>query len=189
MGAGASTIPDKLDKETAKQLAGDSWDEAKFDAVADAEGYVSAEQFTAAAAPEAAAPEAAATEVAAPEVAAPEVAAPAMIELAKGISFNTIAREWRMKYAADNGKAAATEVQALLDKHLEKIKATAGYKSINRVVCGGCMDFKVVISVDAAKFGDFETAEFAPEKEFLAAAAEITGVTNVETQTYTFMEL
>ena len=47
MGSGASTLPDRIDKDTAKQLAGDKWDEAaeaKFDSMAE-DGTVSREQF------------------------------------------------------------------------------------------------------------------------------------------------
>jgi hypothetical protein len=51
------------------------------------------------------------------------------------------------------------------------------------------MDFKVIISIDASKFGDWEGAEFSPEKDFLKAAGEVSGITNIETQTYTFTEL
>jgi hypothetical protein len=49
MGAGAS-IPETLTKDQAKDLAGDKWDEAAFDAVA-TEGTITAAQLTAAAAP------------------------------------------------------------------------------------------------------------------------------------------
>ena len=47
MGAGASTLPERIDKDTAKTLAGDKWDEAaaaKFDSMAE-DGTVSREQF------------------------------------------------------------------------------------------------------------------------------------------------
>ena len=41
MGAGASSLPTSLDKETAKAYAGTNWDEAAFDAAANADGMVS----------------------------------------------------------------------------------------------------------------------------------------------------
>ena len=56
-----------------------------------------------------------------------------------------------------------------------------------RVVCGGCLDFKVVTALDAESFGEWEGAGFAPEAAFLEAAKAIPGVTTVETQTYTLM--
>lgn len=47
------------------------------------------------------------------------------------------------------------------------------------------LDFKVITSLDAEKFGDWEEAEFKPEADFLAKVKEIDGVTQVETQTFT----
>ena len=69
------------------------------------------------------------------------------------------------------------------------MKGVKGVKSVQRVVCGGCLDFKVITALDAEKFGAWEGAAFAPEAEFLEEAAKIDGITAVETQTYTFMSL
>ena len=49
MGAGSS-IPDRVDAATAKGIAREHWDEAKFAAAADAEGCVGRAAFLAAAA-------------------------------------------------------------------------------------------------------------------------------------------
>jgi hypothetical protein len=38
---------------------------------------------------------------------------------------------------------------------------------VQRIVCGGCLDYKLVTSLDADKFGSWEEAGFAPEDEFL----------------------
>jgi hypothetical protein len=73
--------------------------------------------------------------------------------------------------------------------HLATIKAVDGITEVKRVVCGGCMDYKIIICLDGAKFGAFESAEFAPEKAFLEAAGKIEGISNLETQTYTFEQL
>ena len=111
-----------------------------------------------------------------------------MPNITPNISFDVIAREWRCKWSEDNDKASLVALQDLLSQHMAAIKSVDGAK-VQRVVCGGCHDFKVIISVPADKFGAFEGAEFAPEKEFLAAMTAIPGVTNVETQTYTLMEM
>lgn len=76
-----------------------------------------------------------------------------------------------------------------LDGVLGEIKAVKGVKSVQRVVCGGCYDFKVIIALDAAMFGEWEGAAFAPEPMFLEAVKAIEGVTTVETQTYTLMPM
>ncbi|NJA61023.1 hypothetical protein HC023_34670 [Streptomyces sp. NEAU-H3] len=103
------------------------------------------------------------------------------------MEFDTIAREWRMKWSGDNDKASLAAVQKVLDSVKAEIKAVPGVKSVQRVVCGGCLDYKVVVSVSADKYGDWEGAEFAPEAKFLAAVKDIPGVSTVETQTYTLM--
>ena len=61
-------------------------------------------------------------------------------------------------------------------------------KKVQRIVCGGCLDFKVIIALDAPAFGAWAETKFAPEEEFLAAITAIPGVSVVETQTYTLMD-
>jgi len=95
--------------------------------------------------------------------------------------------EWRCKWSGDGDKKSLALAQAALSELLPQVEAVAGLKSIQRVVCGGCLDFKVVVALPAAKFGDWEKASFAPEGKFLAKLNAISGVTEVETQTYTIM--
>merc|ERR1712087_45039 len=114
-----------------------------------------------------------------------------MPEIANGrVSFDTVAREWRCKYTGPADTSASLEAcQSLLAKHLPTIKAVGGVKEVNRMVCGGCLDFKVSTSVDAASFGEWEKAGFAPEADFIASLKEIEGISCVETQTMTFMKM
>ena len=60
-----------------------------------------------------------------------------------GVEFDTIAREWRCKWSADNDKKSLAEAQKALMAVLSDIKAVDGFKKVDRVVCGGCLDFKV----------------------------------------------
>ena len=60
---------------------------------------------------------------------------------------------------------------------------------VQRVVCGGCLDFKVIVALEAGKFGSWSDAQFPPEESFLAALKAIDGITEIETQTYTLMPL
>lgn len=137
-----------------------------------------------------------------------------MITITNGVEFDTIAREWRLKWSPDNDKASLAEVQKVLNKHTATIKKVEGVKNVQRVVCGGCQDYKVVISLPAEKWGAWvsatglhtcptlqyvitllqfncwlqqEAQKFAPEADFLAAVKAIPGVSQVETQTYTLM--
>lgn len=47
----------------------------------------------------------------------------------------------------------------------------------------------MIVSLDAAAFGAWGEAGFAPEEDFLTAVRAIEGVSAVETQTYTLMEM
>jgi len=107
--------------------------------------------------------------------------------IAEGVEFDTVAREWRCKWSSDDDKKSLVELQKVLDESKVDIKAIDGLKSVQRVVCGGCLDFKVVIALEGEKFGDWQEASFAPEESFLEKIEKIDGVSVVETQTYTLM--
>lgn len=103
------------------------------------------------------------------------------------IEFGHIAREWRMKYAENELKGGAVELDKMFkDKHLSEIQKIPGFVSVQRVVCGGCNDFKITIKVKKENFGDWEANKFAPEESFLEAAKGVAGVSGMETQNYTF---
>jgi len=54
------------------------------------------------------------------------------------------------------------------------VLCTAGVTSVQRVVCGGCHDFKVITCLDVDSFGAWEAAGFAPEADFLQEAGAYT---------------
>ena len=161
--------------------------------------------------------------------------------IAEGVDFDTIAREWRCKwsqgktfrpleaikvrcitnnlilllfaYTKENDKASLVAAQKALLGIEADIKKIDGLKGVQRIVCGGCMDFKVklhqkldhehsskgiviqhlaflkqvIVSLSAEKFGDWEKKNFAPESEFVAQLNSIQGLDSIETQTYTIM--
>jgi len=117
------------------------------------------------------------------------VQAVAMPEITKNVKFENVAREWRFKWSADSDKESLTSAQAKLEDVLAELSSVEGVASIQRVVCGGCLDFKVVTKLPAAAFGEWEKSGFAPEAEFVKAVTAIPGVTSVETQTYTLEEI
>ena len=53
-----------------------------------------------------------------------------MPEIAAGVSFDTVAREWRFKWSADDDKASLAAAQKLLTEHLATVKAVKGVKSV-----------------------------------------------------------
>jgi replication factor A1 len=110
-----------------------------------------------------------------------------MPEICPGVEFDTIAREWRCKWSADNDKKSLEELQKALLAVIPTVSAVGGVKGVRRVVCGSCFDFKVITALPADKFPAWEEAKFEPEEEFLEAIKKIAGVSAVETQTYTTM--
>mmetsp|Transcript_12804 Transcript_12804/g.25315 ORF Transcript_12804/g.25315 Transcript_12804/m.25315 type:complete len:167 (+) Transcript_12804:55-555(+) len=112
-----------------------------------------------------------------------------MIDITPNVSFDTIAREWRCKWSADDDKASLVAAQDAIAEVIADVKKVKGVKGVQRVVCGGCLDFKIVTSLPADDFGKWEEAKFAPEEKFLAKLKGIKGITAVETQTYTSMPL
>jgi len=112
---------------------------------------------------------------------------PTMPSVCPGVEYDTIAREWRCKWSADDDKKSLAELQKTLEEVMPKVAAVKGLRDTRRIVCGSCNDFKVVMSLPADKFSAWEETKFEPEAEFLDAIKKIKGVTAVETQTYTTM--
>lgn len=69
------------------------------------------------------------------------------------------------------------------------LKKVDGVVSVQRIVCGGCHDFKIIAKLNAEKFGAFEASGHGPEAGFLEKLRAVPGVTDVETQTYTIEEM
>jgi hypothetical protein len=112
-----------------------------------------------------------------------------MVTITEGVEFDTIAREWRCKWSPDADKKSLQEAQKLLGSVLADIKSVDGVEKVQRVVCGSCLDFKVITSLPADKYGAWEANKFAPEPTFLEKLEAIDGITQVETQTYTLMPM
>jgi hypothetical protein len=66
-----------------------------------------------------------------------------------GVEFDTIAREWRLKWSPDDDKKSLASVQQSLALFLPAIKNIGGVKSVQRIVCGGCLDYKVYLLIFA----------------------------------------
>ena len=110
-----------------------------------------------------------------------------MIEITPGVQFDTIAREWRLKWSADNDKKSLQSVQQTLTIFERELSKIPGLKSVQRIVCGGCLDYKVIVSLSASEFANWEGKKFQPEEQFINSVKAIPGVSTVETQTYTIM--
>jgi desulfoferrodoxin (superoxide reductase-like protein) len=116
----------------------------------------------------------------------PAAAVPKPTELAKGVTFDIVCREWRCKWDSGSEKLSLKRAQAVLDKYSCSLAGIDGMRFVQRIVCGGCLDFKVIVAVTLPKWGDFEKANFLIEDKFLTDLKEIEGISKVETQTYTW---
>jgi len=112
-----------------------------------------------------------------------------MPEITANVKFENVAREWRCKWDPASEKAALVAVQERLEEVLAELSSVEGVASIQRVVCGGCHDFKVITKLPAEAFGKWEAASFEPEADFIEKIKSIEGITAVETQTYTLEEV
>jgi len=73
----------------------------------------------------------------------------ANVPLANGsMSFNRVCREWRCKYDGNKSDSASLEAIAkVVDECLPAIKSASSDITVNRLVCGGCLDFKLMMTL------------------------------------------
>jgi hypothetical protein len=75
------------------------------------------------------------------------------------MSFNRVCREWRCKYEGDKSTSASLEAIAkVVDELLPEIKKASDDVTVNRLVCGGCLDFKLMTTVPLEDYGKWEAA-------------------------------
>ena len=109
------------------------------------------------------------------------------VPLAGGMSFDRVCREWRCKYTGDKSDSKSLEALAgVLEEALPELKKLNGV-TVNRLVCGSCLDFKVMTTVPLDDYGPWEAAGHPPEADVIAKMKAIDGVSLVETQTITNM--
>jgi hypothetical protein len=108
-------------------------------------------------------------------------------EITSNVSFTVIAREIRCKWSTDNDKASLSAAQAVLEEALPALKADG--RTVKRVVCGGCQDFKIITSGPAEAHEAFSAAGHGGEDAIIAKLNAIEGINTVETQTYTFTDM
>uniref|UniRef100_A0A6U3TIQ2 Selenoprotein F/M domain-containing protein n=1 Tax=Ditylum brightwellii TaxID=49249 RepID=A0A6U3TIQ2_9STRA len=111
------------------------------------------------------------------------------VPLANGsMEFDRVCREWRCKYEGDKVTSESLEsIAKVLEEYLPTIKGVSEGITVNRLICGGCLDFKLQMTVPLDDFGPWEEKGFEPEAEFLEKIKAIEGVSQVETQTITNM--
>uniref|UniRef100_A0A7S2IH55 Uncharacterized protein n=1 Tax=Haptolina brevifila TaxID=156173 RepID=A0A7S2IH55_9EUKA len=121
-----------------------------------------------------------------PGAAARSVTPKMMPEMAGGMQFEHVSREWRCKWEGESKTDSATleGIAKLVDESLPAIKELDGV-TVERKVCGACKDFKLIVTVPLATFGPWEEAGHPPESDFLEKLKAIDGTSFIETQTIT----
>ncbi len=73
------------------------------------------------------------------------------VPLANGaMSFDRVCREWRCKFTGDKATSESLEaISKVVDEFLPQIKAVSSGVTVNRLVCGGCLDFKLMTTVSS----------------------------------------
>eukprot|EP00320_Phaeocystis_rex_P004608 CAMPEP_0119066302 /NCGR_PEP_ID=MMETSP1178-20130426/8888_1 /TAXON_ID=33656 /ORGANISM="unid sp, Strain CCMP2000" /LENGTH=94 /DNA_ID=CAMNT_0007047895 /DNA_START=45 /DNA_END=329 /DNA_ORIENTATION=- len=84
--------------------------------------------------------------------------------------------------------ASLKACEALLQEYLPKLKALPAIE-VRRVVCGGCGDFKVVLTQPCAEHDAWKAESYTIEGEFLEKLKAIEGTSRHEAQEYTFETL
>ena len=57
-------------------------------------------------------------------------------------------KRWRCKYTGDKATSESLEaISKLVDEYLPQIKAASKDATVNRLVCGACLDFKLMTTV------------------------------------------
>ena len=82
------------------------------------------------------------------------------VPLANGkMDFNRVCREWRCKYEGDKATSESLEaIAGVVDELLPTIKGISDGITVNRLVCGGCLDFKLMLTVPLEDFGEWEAS-------------------------------
>jgi len=111
-----------------------------------------------------------------------------------GVAFSNVGREWRCKYSpGPSGGPGDSEslkaCQALLDEYLPTIKELPN-ADVKRAVCGGCMDFKIMIAQPLADHEAWAGKDYGPlEEEFMTKLKAIEGTSLHEVQEITYETL
>jgi hypothetical protein len=98
-------------------------------------------------------------------------------ELANGaMSFDHVCREWRCKYSGDKSTSdSLEEISKVVDEYLPELKKVSKDVQVNRLVCGACLDFKLMTTVPLKDFGAWEEKGYSPETDFLQKLKAIDG--------------
>merc|ERR1719215_1956005 len=96
-----------------------------------------------------------------------------------------MAREWRCKWSEENEKKSLVLCQQVMaEVVIPQLRNTIGVLSVQRVVCGGNKDFKIIVKMGLDSFNDWAAHNFSPENEVVEALLSVEGVSEIAAQTW-----
>lgn len=108
-------------------------------------------------------------------------------KIAEGVEYDTMAREWIAKYSLDGDKSSLVACQLALESVVEDLNEVDGLKSIQRIINEQDFEFRVIASVDAAKFKEWKDEDFFPEDMFFEMLGVIDGIYDAKARTSTIL--
>lgn len=89
-----------------------------------------------------------------------------LLEQAPGILYDTVAREWRCKVHSREGLGVAQQAWKDWARITSEIP---GVVRVQRLCCGTCLDFRIVVSMRADAYPAWKERGHYPESEFLSS--------------------
>ena len=85
---------------------------------------------------------------------------------APGIEYDTVAREWRCTVGSRDELGVA---QHVWQRYAENVRAIPGVVRVQRLCCGACCEFRIVVSMRASAYDAWKATGHQPEPELLQA--------------------
>ena len=104
---------------------------------------------------------------------------------APGICYDTVAREWRCKVAS---RDALGEAQQAWQPFAAEVARIPGVVRVQRLCCGTCLDFRILVSVREDAYSDWKEMNHHPEEEVLGALRARVGCFDVQSQLLSIMD-
>ena len=104
---------------------------------------------------------------------------------APDILYDMVAREWRCKVATRDGLGVAQRAWAAFSEQTRQIP---GVVRVQRLCCGTCLDFRIVVTMKADAYKAWKSREHHPESEVLDALRASEGCSEVRSQLLSIMD-
>lgn len=115
----------------------------------------------------------------------PNVHPEKLLTQAPDILYDKVAREWRCKVANRDGLGVAQKAWA---SFAEQTRHIEGVVRVQRLCCGTCLDFRIVVTMKADAYEAWKSRDHHPESEVLDALRTSEGCSEVRSQLLSIMD-